>query len=237
RKQRFLEGQIASLRKTADSMRDELAQVQASEREAIGSLVQSREFNKALELRADLQEKLKALGSLEQDLKDLKELRSKITATEKRLEETRELVAQEEEALRGRVAIFNTFFSGLSKELYGEEYLLHFDETPRGSLSFKLSAVGANVGAGKKTSQTAAFDLAYIKFLRATAINFPMFVCHDGIESIHANQMTALLIEANQFDGQLVIATLRDKLPAMPDGFLEQHVVLELSQSDKLFHI
>lgn len=97
--------------------------------------------------------------------------------------------------------------------------------------------MGSNVGAGKKASQTAAFDLAYIKFLHATKINFPTFVCHDGIENIHGNQLAALLTEANQLNGQLILATLRDKLPRMPGKFLQDNTVLELAQDDKLFKI
>ncbi|MGD0825338.1 MAG: DUF2326 domain-containing protein, partial [Terriglobales bacterium] len=155
----------------------------------------------------------------------------------KELAVTRNQVEGEKAALRKRLDIFNNYFSALSKELYGEEYLLHFDETAKGSLSFRLTAVGANVGAGKKASQTAAFDLAYIKFLQATKINFPTFVCHDGVEQIHGNQLSALLTEANLVGGQLVLATLRDKLPAMPDRFIENNTILELAQDDKLFRL
>jgi hypothetical protein len=50
-----------------------------------------------------------------------------------------------------------------------------------------LKAVGAKVGEGKKASQAAAYDIAYVKFLRDAGINFPTFVCHDGVEAIHAN--------------------------------------------------
>jgi len=134
--------------------------LQAKEKDEIGTLVRSAEFAKALELRADLQEKLKELGSLEQDLRDIRELKAKIGHADKRLEETREQIEKEKSQLRDRVSVFNKYFSELSKSLYGEQYLLHFDETNRGALTFQLAAAGSNVGAGKKASQTAAFDLA-----------------------------------------------------------------------------
>jgi uncharacterized protein YydD (DUF2326 family) len=153
------------------------------------------------------------------------------------LVETQSQIDQQKERLRERVALFNRFFSGLSEELYGEQYLLHFEETKRGSLAFQLSAVGSNVGTGKKASQTAAFDLAYVQFLIASGINFPRFVCHDGVESIHGNQQVALLQNALHLEGQLIISTLRDKLPDMPADFIEGHTILQLSQDDRLFRL
>jgi len=237
RKQRFLESQVDALQSKANDAKQELLALQAREDTEIGTLVKSRAFVKALELRADLQEKLKMLGSLEQDLQDLRDLKANIAKVEKQLEETKEQIENGKALLRDRVSVFNKYFSELSKVLYGEQYLLHFDETERGSLAFQLTAVGSNVGAGKKVSQTAAFDVAYIEFLRDTGINFPRFVCHDGLETIHGNQLSALLVAADQLNGQLVVATLRDKLPPMPDGFLERNTVLELAQDDKLFQL
>jgi uncharacterized protein YydD (DUF2326 family) len=237
RKERFLESQAKVLQAKADEVKKELIALQGQEKNEIGALVKSPEFEKALELRGDLQEKLKHLGSLEQDLKDLEDLNKKIVQVDRDLLETKKQIEEGKAQLRDRVSIFNKHFSELSKVLYGEQYLLTFDETDRGSLSFALTAVGSNVGAGKKVSQTAAFDVAYIRFIIESQINFPRFVCHDGVEGIHGNQLTALLTEANQLNGQLILAVLRDKLPLMPENFVQKNTILELAQDDKLFHL
>lgn len=237
RKERFLHAQASDLEERADGLRGEILALQGRERAEIGELMKSRAFNQALEVRADLQEKLKRLGSLEQDLADIRELKSQMEAVESRLAATKKQIDQDKEKLRENVSIFNRYFSRLSKDLYGEEYLLHFDETDRGSIVFRLSSVGSNVGSGKKMSQTAAFDLAYVDFLRETRIPFPTFVCHDGLESVHGNQLAALLNTAAALEGQLIVATLRDKLPVMPDAFITENTVLELSQDDKLFRL
>ena len=155
----------------------------------------------------------------------------------RQLAETRKIIDQEKSALQQRLSIFNKHFSRLSELLYGEQYLLYTSDTASGSVTFQLTAVGANVGAGKKASQTAAFDLAYISFLSEAGIAFPRFVCHDGLEQIHGNQLMALLTEANQADGQLILATLRDKLPPMSPEFFKENTILELSDDDKLFHL
>ncbi len=237
RKQRFLESRIGLLEEKAKQAKQELSSLQEKERSEIGELVKSKEFVEALEMRADLQEKLKALGSLEQSQKDLQGLKQRITEVDNRLSVTHDQIAKEKAALQQRVSIFNKYFSRLSKLLYGEEYLLHFEETTKGLLVFKLTAVGANVGAGKKASQTAALDLAYISFLNEAKINFPKFVCHDGMEQIHGNQMLALLTEANALEGQLILATLRDKLPQLTPQFLKENLALELGHDDKFFRI
>lgn len=237
RKGRFLQSQAAHLQKKIDTARAELESLQIRESTEIGTLVQSATFNQALELRADLQEKLKKLGSLEQDLQDIRDLKASIADVEKRLLATKEEIEAGKELLRNRVSIFNKYFSELSRTLYGEQYLLHFEETERGSLSFELTAIGSNVGSGKKMSQTAAFDLAYMEFLRETGINFPKFVCHDGLEAIHGNQLSALLAAANASHGQLILATLRDKLPSIENNFIKENTIIELSHEDKFFRI
>ena len=178
---------------------------------------------------------MKQVGGLEESLNSIQSLRASLEDIDNRLEVTRKTVEDGKAQLTQRVSLFNEFFSALSKELYGEQYLLTFDDSKNGLIVFSLTSVGANVGAGKKVSQTAAFDIAYVKFLRAAKINFPAFVCHDGVEAVHGNQLAELLTTANALDGQLVLAAIRDKLPGISATFLEENTILKLSQDDKLF--
>lgn len=237
RKERFLQQQLVELNAKTASAHQALASLQVREEELVTALRQTRAFEVALEARADLHEKLKQVGGLEESLKSIQSLRASLEEIDKRLDETRKTVEDGKSQLTQRVSLFNGFFSALSKELYGEQYLLTFDESKNGSIVFSLTSVGANVGAGKKVSQTAAFDIAYIKFLRAAGINFPTFVCHDGVEAVHGNQLSELLTTANALDGQLILAAIRDKLPGISDTFLAENTILELSQDDKLFGV
>lgn len=234
RKERFLLAQLSALNDAASMARNELKLLQRHEEQVLASLQQSRAFEVAVEARNELHEKLKQVGRLEESLAAIQNLRKMLIQIDRDIESTRLAIAEGKALLTERVRLFNEFFSGLSKELYGEQYLLTFNEE-NGTIVFSLTSVGANVGDGKKASQTAAFDIAYIKFLREAGINFPAFVCHDGIEAIHGNQLLALLNTANAMDGQLVVAAIRDKLPDISDDFLKQNTVVELSQDDKLF--
>lgn len=237
RKERFLQQQLDELNEKATSARQVLARLQVEEENLVMALRQTRAFEVALEARADLHEKLKQVGGLEESLKTIQSLRSSLEDIDSKLDATRKTMEDGKAQLTQRVSLFNEFFSSLSKELYGEQYLLTFDESKNGSIAFSLTSIGANVGAGKKVSQTAAFDIAYIKFLRAASINFPTFVCHDGVEAVHGNQLSELLTTANGLDGQLVLAAIRDKLPGISETFLEKNTILELAQDDKLFRL
>jgi uncharacterized protein YydD (DUF2326 family) len=237
RKERFLQHQLDELNEKAATAHQALVRLQVEEESLVTALRQTRAFEVALEARADLHEKLKQVGGLEESLNAIQSLRASLEDIDSKLDATRRTVEDGKAQLTQRVSLFNEFFSSLSKELYGEQYLLTFDESKNGSIVFALISVGANVGAGKKVSQTAAFDIAYIKFLRAASINFPTFVCHDGIEAVHGNQLSELLTTANGLDGQLVLAAIRDKLPGIRETFLEENTVLELAQDDKLFRL
>lgn len=237
RKERFLQQQLDELNEKAATAHQALARLQVQEENLVTALRQTRAFEVALEARADLHEKLKQVGGLEENLKTIQSLRSSLEDIDSKLDATRKTMEDGKAQLTQRVSLFNEFFSSLSKELYGEQYLLTFDESKNGSIVFSLTSIGANVGAGKKVSQTAAFDIAYIKFLRAAGINFPTFVCHDGVEAIHGNQLSELLTTANGLDGQLVLAAIRDKLPGISETFLEENTILELAQDDKLFRL
>ncbi len=236
RKRRFLQTQRIQLSRRAEDLQEQLRHLQDQENAQLKEVSHLPDFTRAISVRAELQEKYKRLGSLEQDLEDITELRSQLDTIEKNLAITQAHITNAKDLLSKRVAVFNRYFSKLSKSLYGEEYLLHFEEK-KNLIVFQLAAVGANVGTGKKMSQTAAFDLAYTRFLEDEHLPFPTFVCHDGIESIHGNQMTALLTEASEHSGQFIVATLRDKLPGLPDGFLSSNTVLELSQEDRFFKL
>ncbi len=237
RKQGYLQSQADAMQDDANSLMSKLVELQIQESFEIKAVAVSPAFLESLELRTELQERLKRLGSLEQDLQDIRSLREQLFQVDTALDNTKKRVEEEKSALSARVAVFNKYFSQLSETLYDEQYLLHFEETKNGSISFQLAAVGANVGSGKKMSQTAAFDMAYMQFIHEAGISYPNFVCHDGLEAIHSNQLVSLLSIADKIDGQFIVATLRDKLPTVSSEFIIANTVLELSSDDKLFRM
>jgi hypothetical protein len=93
-----------------------------------------------------------------------------------------------------------------------------------------------NTSTGKKKGQIAAFDLAYIQFATEIVIPHLKFVMHDQIENIHDNQINGILKDVvQQIDCQYIVPVLKDKLPNNTDW--KQHVILSLSQKEKLFKV
>ena len=136
--------------------------------------------------------------------------------------------------LETRISSFNKFFSKISNELYGEQFILSQDKNER-AYELKISTIGGNLGTGKKKGQIAAFDIAYIQFCEDNDIPCLHFILHDQIENIHDNQLTLISDVVSSTNIQFVVPILRDKLP--PDIAPELYKIISLSQNDKLFRV
>jgi uncharacterized protein YydD (DUF2326 family) len=235
RKLDYLLSRLPETQQMADDLRRQITDITKMEAEALVPIRDELVSTDFISLRENLRNDYIRLGGLEEAAKDFSNLHSQYEATELLLNKTQEKLDAGKAKLQKHIEIFNKYFTKLSQLLYEEKYLLHFDEEKSGAFKFGIAHVGSNVGTGKKASQTAAFDLAYIQFLNEIQLSFPKFALHDGLESIHHNQLTSLLLEAAQSDGQFVIATLRGKLPELDDEFIKENTIIELSQNDKLF--
>lgn len=236
RKLDYLKSRLPETRQIFGRLRDELHQLNVREQVALVPIRSELDSPDLLTLREQLRDAYIKLGGLEESANSFARLRAEEERVDAALRETQRRLDESRGRLEKNVEIFNKHFSKLSKALYDETYLLHFDEDKKtGAFQFSISHVGSNVGTGKKATQTAAFDLAYIQFLQEMELDFPRFALHDGLEAIHGNQLEGLFFEAASSSGQLVVATLRDKLPKMDRQFVEKNTVLQLSQEDKLF--
>lgn len=158
-----------------------------------------------------------------------------VTEIDHKLSQINENLCSKDELIQQRVAKFNEYFSDVTYKLYGEREILSADSTEKG-YEFKITPVAGNPGTGKKKSQIAAFDLAYIQFADNMNIRCLHFILNDQIENIHVNQIENLLTEiVLETNCQYILPVLRDKLP--DDIEVTQYGVLTLSQYDKLFKI
>ena len=133
---------------------------------------------------------------------------------------------------------FNKYFSEYSQKFYGEQFLLSDGDTAVPYVVFKIDGIAGNSSPGKKKGLIAAFDLAYISFINDLPIDFPHFVCHDSYEDVHKNQLKTYFNIANQLNGQVITAILRDKVNGvMDESFLEANKILEIGEEDKFFKI
>ena len=138
-----------------------------------------------------------------------------------------------------KTKVFNQIFADYCEKLYGEKYL--FDYNPKWKEEKKfpvsISALGGNVGTGKKKAVIVAYDLAYMQYSIKMGINVPQFVIHDKMENTHINQLKTIFQICNEIDGQYIIPILRERIDKIDQDYIDKAKILELSTDDKFFKI
>lgn len=203
---------------------------------------QLSEFISASEYSEDYERILIELNSLFERKGTLEERkRYWITSNEKleringELESINSEINSKDSLIQKRITLFNKYFTKISSELYGEEYLLSTQKNDKG-YDLIVTNIEGNPSTGKKKGQIAAFDFAYILFAEEIEIKFVHFIMHDQLESMHDNQLSTILVNlANSINCQFILPIVRDKIPSDID--IEKYIILSLSENDKLFKV
>ncbi|MDY7539159.1 DUF2326 domain-containing protein [Undibacterium sp. 5I1] len=194
---------------------------------------------------------LKSIGQIYNDLSNIRRQIGSVTALLDKIENTKseieslrnsrakiiKEISNSTDELDGNVEKFNVYFGELSKYFYDERYIfdLRFD-TEIEKCRYEIACITPNSTGGKKKGELSAFDLAYISFVNESKLKRPTFVVHDSIEDVDVNQVFDIFQQANQINGQYIVALLSDKISDERfKDFLKSSVVLELSESDKFF--
>lgn len=145
----------------------------------------------------------------------------------------------ENDGIDGKIKKFNQFFSDYCDKLYGEKYLLAYNENWKDEKKFPISiaSLGGKVGTGKKKAVIVAFDLAYMQYSIHMGIKVPQFVIHDKMENTHINQIKTIFEICEGIDGQYIIPILRERIDKVEQKYVEKAKVLELSTNNKFFGI
>mgnify|MGYP000209970298 FL=1 len=145
----------------------------------------------------------------------------------------------ENDGIDEKIKKFNQFFSDYCDKLYGEKYLLAYNENWKEEKKFPVSiaSLGGNVGTGKKKAVIVAFDLAYMQYSIHMGIKVPQFVIHDKMENTHINQIKTIFEICEEIDGQYIIPILRERIDKVDQKYVQKAKVLELSTNNKFFGI
>jgi len=138
-----------------------------------------------------------------------------------------------------KIKKFNQVFSGYCDKLYGEKYLLAYNEKwkEEGKFPVSIAALGGNVGTGKKKAVIVAYDLAYMQYSIDAGIQVPYFVIHDKMENTHINQLRTIFEICDDIEGQYIIPILRERIDKIDTKYIEKAKVLELSSTNKFFGV
>lgn len=232
---KYIELELPALNERMKSITREVSVIRRKERELskfVNNSEYSEDYNKILielnyffEKKGNLEERkkywIKSNENLQRISEDLDSINSEINSSDS--------------IIQKRITLFNKYFTKISSQLYGEEYLLSTQKNERG-YDLIVTNIEGNPSTGKKKGQIAAFDFAYILFAEDIEMKLIHFIMHDQLENMHDNQLSTILVElANSINCQFILPIVRDKIPS--DINIEEFIVLKLSENDKLFRI
>ena len=196
-------------------------------------------FEELESIISELNEKYRAKGEYESIVSQITETENNIILIDEKIAEIDDYLFSNdfESIVKKQLMKFNRYFASISQELYGEKYALTYEKIKdkKGRQYYRFKAFNANMSSGKKQGEILCFDLAHILFSYDEQIPCMSFLLNDKKELMHDNQLIKVADYISDKDIQLVISILKDKLPS---NIMEKsHIVVELSQKDKLFKI
>lgn len=237
---KFISQDLPDLYRNLKKSRNNLNILLAKEKALSEKISKGNAFDELEKVLSELYKKYQLKGEYEGIIAQIDEAEKNIADLNEQIDRIDSVLFSEafEEKLKNQIRKFNRFFSSISKELYDESYALTYDKSVNkrtGKMVYKFSAFNSNMSSGKKQGEILCFDLAYLLFAESENIPSLRFLLNDKKELMHDHQLIKVAEFVKNQNMQLVISILKDKLPKK--ALLNAHVVVELSQEEKLFKI
>ncbi len=235
---RFITKDLPKLDELLTAKREYLKRLLAEETELSAVIIQGDSFNVLEQLIGELNAKYQKKGEYENTLHQLSTVDSKLAELNEKLAAIDNDLFSDEfsQRIQSQINKFNSHFSSVSYELYGEKYALKFvKKIVKGRPLYEFTAFNLNFSSGKKQGEISCFDIAYTLFADEENIPCMHFLLNDKKELMHDNQLLKIAKLVNAKGIQFVASILKDKLPEELNK--DEYVILELSQDDKLFRI
>lgn len=237
---KFISQDLPDLYRNLKKSRNNLNILLAKEKALSEKISKGNAFDELEKVLSELYKKYQLKGEYEGIIAQIDEAEKNIADLNEQIDRIDSVLFSEafEEKLKNQIRKFNRFFSSISKELYDESYALTYDKSVNkrtGKMVYKFSAFNSNMSSGKKQGEILCFDLAYLLFAESENIPSLRFLLNDKKELMHDHQLIKVAEFVKNQNMQLVISILKDKLPKK--ALQNAHVVVELSQEEKLFKI
>lgn len=244
RKADFIADELPTIENQIVKLEARIDELHKSEKVLSQKLTQSVSYVDYENLVTELTQKYERMGSLKQQIEQIDKVEERIERLKQKLADINGVLFTEE--FKGKVQKqldkLNFYLSRISQRLYGEQYGMVFEiqaAKNRTSEIFRfdvkrLDADTVNFSSGKKQGEIVCFDMAYILFADQEKIPCFHFGLYDKKELLHSNQLLKIstLLEEN-VNLQFVASILSDKLPKGLKN--DRHIIVKLSQKDKLF--
>lgn len=238
-KVKYISQDLPELKQKLKDSQEELSSLLIQEKELTDKIAKGDSFEELEKIIFELNEKYRIKGEYESIISQLNEVEENINTLSEQIDNIDNYLysGDFEFLLKEQVKKFNKIFSNISQELYGEKYALTYKKeiNKKEQQFYKFNAFNANLSSGKKQGEILCFDLAYLLFADEEQLPCLHFLLNDKKELMHDNQLIKVAEFVQNKNIQLVISILKDKLPV---SVLDKaHVVVELSQKEKLFKI
>ena len=236
----FISQDLPDLENKLEESRKDLNNLLSEEKRLSEKISKGNTFDELEKVISELNEKYRIKGEYESTIAQIAEVEENISNLNMQIDEIDNILFSDafEDKLKNQIKKFNRFFSSVSQELYDESYALTYEKAKNkktGKMVYKFNSFNANMSSGKKQGEILCFDLAYLLFAENEKIPSLRFLLNDKKELMHDHQLIKVAEYVKNRNMQLVISILKDKLP---EKALENaHVVVELSQEEKLFKI
>ncbi|PGZ01140.1 DUF2326 domain-containing protein [Bacillus thuringiensis] len=237
---KYITQDLPSLESKIEEYKKELENDLLLEKDLVSKLSISDTFSDLEKIISELTNNYRRLGEVENSISqiELSETNIRNISEEIDLLEGNRFSEEFQNLLMKQLMKFNRYFTEVSKQLYGEEYGISFkinEDRKTKQPFYSFESFNLNTSSGKKQGEILCFDIAYILFARSENIPALNFILNDKKELMHGNQLVKVNEFASKNNIQLVFSILKDKIP---DGLNnDKHIVLKLSENDKLFKI
>ncbi|PFS00872.1 hypothetical protein COK55_31170 [Bacillus cereus] len=237
---KYITQDLPSLESKIEEYKKELENDLLLEKDLVSKISISDTFSDLEKIISELTNNYRRLGEVENSISqiELSETNIRNISEEIDLLEGNRFSEEFQNLLMKQLMKFNRYFTEVSKQLYGEEYGISFkinEDRKTKQPFYSFESFNLNTSSGKKQGEILCFDIAYILFARSENIPALNFILNDKKELMHGNQLVKVNEFASKNNIQLVFSILKDKIP---DGLNnDKHIVLKLSENDKLFKI
>ncbi len=232
---KYIDKELPSLTEKLKSISKEIISLRRKEK-ILSVFITTSEYSDDYDtILINLNSLFETKGNLEERKRYWISSNEKLERISEELETINSEINSKDNLIQKRITLFNKYFTKISSELYGEEYLLSTQKNEKG-YDLIVTNLEGNPSTGKKKGQIAAFDFAYILFAEEIELKAINFIMHDQLENMHDNQLSTILINlANSIDCQFILPIVKDKIPADID--IDKYITLKLSESNKLLKI
>lgn len=237
---KFISHDLPELESKLQGAKTQLNELLNEEKRLSKKISKGDTFEELEKVIEQLNEKYRIKGEYESAINQITEVEKNINDLNNQITKIDNILFSNEfeNKLKEQLTKFNKYFSEVSQELYDESYALTYKvlkNKSTGKPTYEFNSFNANMSSGKKQGEILCFDLAYLLFAEKENIPSLKFLLNDKKELMHDHQLIKVAEYVRDKNIQLVISILKDKLPE--EALDTAHVVIKLSQNDRLFRI